>query len=336
MDLLRFLFLAVAGFLLQGCAPGLTAPTSHQASQTTLGRASKAIWVWEAETLRLLEDRAFEAQAVDLLRAHHFRTLYLYADDYRGRNPILNERASCRGLLRRLHEAGLRVEALLGSYPLKTWEYVLPERDQPARAMLQHVLDFNAGAPVEERFDGIHLDIEPYVLDTWNETTRIAISRLYLDRSREWVAMARQADRSLIIGAAIPFWYDGFEVEWEGMKRPLNAHVQGIYDYVALMDYRNQAEGPDGIIAHARDEMAYASASGKRVVIGLETGEAEPAKLTFRHLGAEAMAREIATTTRAFHRETAFAGFAIHHLQTWMELISKVPVHPATLPSPGP
>lgn len=301
---------------------------------TALTAAPKAIWVWEAETLRLLDDRAYEARVLALLKAHGFGTLYLYADRHRDRNPIREERQACRALLRRLHAAGLRVEALLGSFPLKTWEYVLPARDEPARAMLRQVLDYNAEAAAQERFDGIHLDIEPYALEEWNAATRAAISGMFLVRSRQWVTMARESGQRLRIGAAIPFWYDGFEVEWEGVKKPMNAHVQDLYDYVAIMDYRNHAEGGDGIVSHARDEMAYASTHGKAVVLGLETGEAELAKLTFRHLGADALTREMAATERAFARSSAFSGFAIHHLRTWMELLDKATPSTAHTPKP--
>jgi len=299
---------------------------------TLLPAAPKAIWVWETETLRLLDDRAYEARVVGLLREHGFRTLFLYADDYRGRNPVLNERAAYRGLLGRLHAAGFRVEALLGSYPMKTWEYVLPERDQAARAMMQHILDYNAAAGAQERFDGVHLDIEPHALESWSDETRVSLSRMFLARSREWVTMARQAGKGFVVGAAIPFWYDGFTVAWEGVTRPLNAHLQDLYDYVAIMDYRNRAEGPDGIIAHARAEIAHGAARGKAVLLGLETGEAEPAKVTFRHQGPAALAREMALTEQAFARHKAFGGFAIHHLRTWLELIET----PAPTPSGRP
>ena len=298
---------------------------------TLLPAAPKAIWIWETETRRLLDDRAYEAQVVGLLRTHGFRTLFLFADDYRVRNPILAEQSAYRSLLGRLHAAGFRVEALLGSYPMTTWECLLPEHDQAARAMMQHILDYNAAAEPRERFDGVHLDIEPHALDSWNDDTRVALSRMFLSRSREWVAMARRAGKDFLVGAAIPFWYDGFTVAWEGVTRPLNAHLQDLYDYVAVMDYRNRADGPDGIIAHAREEIAYGTARGKAVLLGLETGEAQPAKVTFRHRGPAALTREMATTEQAFIREKAFGGFAIHHLRTWLELIET----PAPAAAPG-
>lgn len=293
-----------------------------------LPAAPKAIWVWESETQRLLDDGSYEARVVKLLRTHGFTRLFLFAEDYRGRNPTLKHQAAYHALIGRLHAAGFQVEALLGSYPMKVWEYALPERDETSRAVMQHILDYNVAAEAHERFDGVHLDIEPHALDSWSDTTRMSLSRMFLARSKEWVTMAHQADKGFLIGAAIPFWYDSFAVEWEGVKKPLNAHLQDLYDYVAVMDYRNRAEGPDGIIAHAREEIAYGSAHGKSVLLGLETGDAEPAKVTFRLRGAEAMAQEMATTERAFAHKQAFSGFAIHHLRTWMELVERSPLPP--------
>lgn len=297
--------------------------------------APRAVWIWELETLRLIDDPAYELRVADLLKTHGFDTLYLYADTYRNRNPVLGDRAGTRALVARLHARGFRVEALLGSYPLHTPEYVLPERDQAARDMMRHLLDYNRAVQPSERFDGAHLDIEPYTLEAWNDTTRADLCRLYLVRSREWVAMAREAGKAFQVSAAIPFWYDRFEVVWEGVRRPMNAHVQDLYDYVVLMDYRNEAQGGDGIIAHARDEVAYAAARGKRVVVGLETGDTQPAKLTFRHLGPAALTREMAEVEAAFAGQRAFGGFALHHLDTWMALQAQ-PSAPAPSLPPGP
>ncbi len=300
---------------------------------SSLGATPLALWVWEAETTRLRVDAPYASLVLERLHTQGVTTLYLYADDYRGQNLLLQERPTYRALVRRLHEAGLRVEALLGSHPLKAWEFVQPEQDAAARTMMQHVLDFNASAQAGEAFDGVHLDIEPQALDSWNSGSREALSRMYLDRALMWVAMARRAGAGFQIGAAIPFWWDGFEVEWGGARKPLSAHVQGLFDYVAIMDYRNRAAGPDGVIALAAQEVAFATAHGKQVVVGLEVGEAELPKMTFQGLGPAVLRREMAYTARALAREGGFAGFALHHLRTWLDLLAP-PVPP--LPSPGP
>ncbi len=277
----------------------------------------RAMWIWEVDSFRLIDDPAFEKEILDDLRSQGVTTLYLYADSYKGRLPIVEEPGKLQGLIERMHGRGFKVEALLGSLYLNTPRYVLPEKAKAAREMVQRVVDFNLKAPSRSRFDAIHLDIEPYTLAAWEKNSN-RIACLFLERSREWVVMAKRAQ--LEVGAAIPFWYDGLKVEWQGQLRPLNEFVQDLYDYVALMDYRNHAEGEDGILFHARQELAYASRTGKGVVIGLETGPAEPEKLTFQHLGFEILSREMAIVERICREEQSYRGIAIHHLIPWRQL----------------
>ncbi len=277
----------------------------------------RAMWIWEVDTFRLIDDAAFEKEILDDLQSQGVTTLYVYADSYKKRLPIVEEPRKLQGLIERMHGRGFKVEALLGSFFLNTPEYVLPEKAKVAREMVQRVVDFNLRAPVQSRFDAIHLDIEPYSLDAWKKnSTRVA--RLFLERSQEWINMARKAQ--LEIGAAIPFWYDGLEVDWQGRRRPLNEFVQDLYDYVALMDYRTHAEGEDGILFHAEKELAYASKVGKGVVVGLETGPAELEKLTFRTLGIKVLTREMDIVECTYRENPAFRGIAIHHLKDWRKL----------------
>ncbi len=84
---------------------------------------------------------------------------------FQGQNLVAARAQSYRQFIRRLHGKGLRAYALLGSACLHTEEYVLPEHRNDALAMLQRVLDYNAVARPDERFDGINLDIEPHILD---------------------------------------------------------------------------------------------------------------------------------------------------------------------------
>ena len=55
--------------------------------------------------------------------------------------------------------------------------------------------------------------------------------------------------------------------------RPLSELIIDIVDNVGIMDYRTQAYGADGTIAHAQSELRYAAEVGKRVFLGLETVE---------------------------------------------------------------
>lgn len=280
---------------------------------------SRAVWIWEPETYRMLEDRRFTRQVLEFLRDRSVDRVFLYADEFQGRNLIRQRPGLYRGLIRDLRRGGVAPHALLGSAYLRTQEYILPEKREAALAMVRRVLEFNAASASEERFAGLQLDIEPHLLDRWDRD-RDALLGLFLARSAEWTAMARESGRDFVVSAAIPFWLDGIEIDWNGRGARVSDHVQALYDMVVLMDYRDHALGPDGIIAHARDEIAYAEAHGKRVMIGLETEPSEPAKTTFWEEGPRALERELAITAEAFASSQALDGFSVHHLRTWMEL----------------
>lgn len=272
----------------------------------------RATWIWEADTYALLERDAAAASAIRFLHDKGIGTAYLYADAWRGRNLIADRPVLYRGLLRRMHAAGLRVFALLGSGELHTERYVLPERRGAARAMLQRVLDYDAAAAPDERFDGISLDIEPHVLAAW-DTQRTALLAGFLDLSDALVRQKNAAAPGLPMGPALPFWLDGIALDWHGQRKPASQHLQDLYDYVALMDYRDHADGPDGLVQHAQDELDYGERIGKPVVIGIETAPNAIRKVSFAHLGEADLERELAATARAVGALHAFGGFAIHH-----------------------
>ena len=283
--------------------------------------AERAVWIWEKESYEMVESSAAAAEAIAFLRSKKIRTVYLYSDAFNGRNLIESRPRLYRRLIRRLHGNGVRAYALLGSAYLHTEEYVLPERRKDALAMFQRVLAYNASAKPDERFAGVNLDIEPHILAQWDEHKNQLLLQ-FLDLGQALMELKRKSGQPLAVGPAIPFWLDGIELEWDGRNKPVSDHVFDIYDYAALMDYRDHAEGGDGIISHAMDEMKYAGRRGRKVVVGVEVSPGELQKVSFNHLAEPDMERELALTEKAFLNEPAFAGFAIHHFheyRIWLE-----------------
>lgn len=278
--------------------------------------APRAVWVWENDSRGLLLSRAAADDAAAFLKAHGITTLYLYADNFKGANLLDTRPELYRALLRRLHRRGFRVYALLGSAYLHTEEYVLPGRRTDALAMLRCALAYNAAAAPDERFDGANVDIEPYILSQWS-TQRDRLLRLYLDLGRALMDLKRASPVSFPVGPAMPFWFDGITLDWNGVSKPVSEHVQDIYDYTAIMDYRDHAEGRDGIVSLAAEELAYAGRTGRRVTIGVEISNGEPQKISFAHLKEADLERELAEAGRAFSKEPAFDGFVIHHLGSY-------------------
>lgn len=280
----------------------------------------RAIWTWEEDSYAMLDDPATASRAIDFLQSKSIDTVCLYADAFGKRNAIADQPQLYRRLLRRLHASGLKAYALLGSGYLHTERYVLPRHRKEALAMLQRVLDYNKAAAPEERFDGINVDIEPHILDEW-ATRKMALLGEFVALSDTLMGAKRASGQALPMGPAIPFWLDGLHIEWKGQTKPVSQHVQDIYDYVALMDYRDKAAGGDGIVSHAMDELRYAERIEKRVLIGVETLPNAIKKVSFHHLKEADMERELGATARSVGAMQPFGGFVIHHYgsyRTWL------------------
>jgi len=286
--------------------------------------AERAIWTWEKDSYAVVEDTAAAADAIAFLRSRKIRTIYLYADAFEGRNLLEDSPELYRRFIRRLHSRGLRAYALLGSAYLNTEEYVLPENRQDALAMFQRVLTYNASSKPGERFDGVNLDIEPHILDQWAEQKEELLLQ-FLDLGKAIMDLKARSGQRLLVGPAIPFWLDGIELDWNGAKKPVSEHVADIYDYVALMDYRDRAEGKDGIISHALSELKYAGEIKRKVVIGVEVTPNEIQKVSFDHLSEPEMERELALAEKAFRGEAAFAGFALHNFRGYRAWLRRKP-----------
>ena len=197
----------------------------------------RSVWVWEEDTDAMLGDDGARRSIFALLERQQISTLYLYADERlyaeqtHGRNILVTEPQKYRTLIAEAHERGFKVYALLGSMYLKSWEYILPEKRAMAARMFGAVLTFNAGSDdARSRFDGVNIDVEPYLLDDW-ATARPLRGRQYLEMSQEFMRLKAAAGSTIQVGPAIPFWFDGIDdVEWEGERRPLSERVQDLYD----------------------------------------------------------------------------------------------------------
>ena len=278
--------------------------------------APRAIWTWEEDSYAMLEQPAAASRAIGFLQSKSVDTVFLYADAFGGRNLIVSQPQLYRRLIRRLHASGLRAYALLGSGYLNTERYVLPKHRAEALAMLQRVLDYNRTAAPEERFDGINVDIEPHILAEWS-TRKMALLAEFVELSDALMRAKRgfeqASGQTLPMGPAIPFWLDGLRIGYKGTDKPVSQHVQDLYDYVALMDYRDRAAGGDGIVSHAMDELVYAEQAGKTVLIGVETLPNAIKKVSFHHLKEADMERELGLTEQSVGAMKPFGGFVIHH-----------------------
>lgn len=266
----------------------------------------------------MVRDDSYRRDAIRILKRSRVDRVYLYADAYRGENLIEDEPHAYRVAIRDFHRNGILVEALLGSWFLDTHAYVFPRNHDRALAMFDRVFRYNSHSNARERFDGINFDIEPHLLPQW-KTERDSLLRRYLDLCRKIAERADAMEFEMPVGPAIPFWWDGIVIEWQGERKPGSDHIIDMFDYVALMSYRNFAEGRDGMIAHSRHELEYAASKRKRVRLGLDVAPSDVAKVTFDGHDRARLEAVLATVTREIGETPSFDGFAIHHYEAWRQ-----------------
>ncbi len=246
---------------------------------------SRALWVWDPTPL--LADAGERQQFFEFCRERGIGVVWMQiATTSAGRRARALERAAdWRAFLGEAHRAGLAVHALDGDP-----RYARREQHALVLGIVDAVIAFNATAPADQRFDGIHFDTEPYLLLDWQDPSRRErLLEDFLDLNARAQAKARAA--GIVYGIDIPFWWQASDdetrdaigaVTFRNVRKPASLHCLDLLDNVGIMDYRTVAAGGDGIVAHAEDLLAYADRSGHaRVYVGVETSTTDDAGYWF-------------------------------------------------------
>jgi hypothetical protein len=276
------------------------------------------------------------------LRANGFRTVYLEIGKYLEAADESNQellRAN-RGQIRRFVATaagyGLSVQAL-GGGP----DWFGEPKGYLGPMLVDLVASYNHSVDRRERLAGVHLDLEPYILEGWlNEPQVHDNLRLYLATIAEIVGRYRAAlgtwgNRNLQLGLAIPFWFDGtsedipHEIDFgdDGESKPVTFHVIDLIAdlpgaYLVVMAYRRFTGTSNGSIALARDEFRYAARRGARsgLVVGQRYGpEPEAPNTTFNGLPRWWFWRAAAEIALAFRRYPRFRGLSVDDLDALID-----------------
>jgi hypothetical protein len=190
----------VAGLLL-----ALVFPLSR-----TSAAEPRGIWWWTSAghpwgVDQVLGDNNKETQALQFLKAWKFGRVYCSFSTQTCANP-----AVIRAWNTQLHAAGISSQFLLSE---NTW--IFPEnRDNLLTVHIQpQLIDFNAAATnAAQRYDALHLDIEPQGLPQWGTNTS-AGRKDYLFLLRDTFQAVRtyldqHGASDIPVYADLPVWYD--------------------------------------------------------------------------------------------------------------------------------
>lgn len=294
----------------------------------TLEHQDRAMWIWEKAAYNLFLNpgsrTALQQMADDTetFGSDPITTFYIGVFPYEGVDILEDEPGKVRDFIRWAHANGYQVHACIAGGTVPPYYGALEPYHGYAIREIEKVINFNLSSSEAEQFDGVNVDIEPYILPEFR-AEKPSVQLQYLDILQKMIDRRDTAGIDLPFGPAIPRWFDSSDVAqditWNGQTKWLSEHVQDISDYISIMDYRDTAEGGPGIIPQAQGELDYANAIGKpgSVIVGVETldiaSSGDPETITFREEGRLYMESELDKVYAAFNGNPAFGGMAMHH-----------------------
>jgi hypothetical protein len=310
----------------------LSATACRSDAPTSSSIAPRALWVWDAGVASNLSD---QKTILDFCREHSIRTIFLDLGDFDhekklpedNRKHLTTQRLG--DFLEAAHAANINVEGL-GGDP----HFALTERHQFALDQMKMVLDYNRQTSAERRLDGYQWDVEPYTLAEFKTDQHDSILEQYLAFVNTAATMVKtdSTDLHFALGFAVPFWFDKSEqgAKWQDKTQPVVFHVLDILSqlpdsYIAIMAYRDHADGANGSIGVSQTEMDYANAHTPEVGIwvGMETGDVQPASITFHGKTNANLEKAISEVNAAFQSSASYRGVAIHHWGSYPELAKR-------------
>ncbi|MBD2862350.1 hypothetical protein [Paenibacillus oceani] len=258
----------------------------------------KATWLWDTSLINTATGRN---QIIKFAKNQQISRIYLQV------NPDVTKNAY-RYMIKTAAGNGIEVYALDGA---PNW--ALPENRGQITSLIGWVKTYNATVTMNERFAGIQLDIEPYLLPEWS-TDQTGVAQKWLDALRYFHDETKKAP-ALSTSAALPFWLDSVSLS-SGVI--LGEALIAKLDEVALMSYRNQG---DAVVNLVTEELAWGDKYGKKVWLSLETNAIpETPYITFYDKGKIEMDLQMSRIDELVKAHQSYAGIAVHDYTGWRDL----------------
>ena len=169
------------------------------------------------------------------------------------------------------------------------------------------------------KYKGIHLDIEPHQSTEWKDSASLSQQEKEIKRVEivtRLVTLVKEINSmypNIDIHYDIPFWLDQM-VTIDGVTKEAYKYIIDYSSRVYIMSYRDTAEK---IFSVSEDEINYAKAKGKTIVLGVETYSEEGDQVSFMEEGKSYMYTEIDVLKSMIPDNV---GICIHHIKTWYDM----------------
>ena len=160
----------------------------------------------------------------------------------------------------------------------------------------------------DSKFSGIHLDIEPHQNPEFKNKREDLILKLI-----ELANLLKTTYSDITFDYDIPFWLDD-NIMYNNSSCPAYQHMIDIADRVFVMSYRDSS---DSIISVASDELNYAKAINKTLILSVECSSDEGDKVSFAEEGRAVLKNELTKIKQMFNSDV---GISIHHIKSWYDM----------------
>ncbi len=194
--------------------------------------APRATWMWKLDPVHDLQVRL---DLFEFCKRASLQEIYLFMGEESIAEAPESYHEALAEFMRAAHAQGVTVQALTGN-PLWAKE----EHHALLLEWIRGFLEYNAKRPPIERLDGIHLDVEPYLLGEWAEEKE-SLKTQYVALLKKCRQLVDSFDlEDFEMGVAIPVFFD--------REGDFERQILEQLDYVALMDYYDTASD---VIEHA-------------------------------------------------------------------------------------
>lgn len=260
----------------------------------------RTTWLWNTVLIKSSPD-----ELITFSKSQGVRIIYLQIS-------TKVDLPSYKSFIKKAGMNGIEIHALNGA---PNW--ALTANQPKLKAFIKWINDYQKSADEDEKFKGIHVDIEPYVLPEWKTDWTSIVT--------QWQTavdyLVGEADTAgLPISAALPFWLDNYKAP--DSEQTLSSWMISRFHSVTLMSYRDKATA---IYDASKNELAEGERLNKIVYTGVETkASSEGNFITFYEEGYDVLMEQLQQLEKLTSSHASFGGIAVHDLAGWMDLASRV------------
>lgn len=308
----------------------IPAPTTMQTAPIIQKGKEQGMWVWSFPSQM---NTTAGTEQMKTIAAQGFNVVYITIDDYldiaalpEGANKDTQKAAyflSLNKFIKTAHGLGIAVDVEGG---WKDWAYLANR--WKGFALIDAAKEYNAVYP-GAKIRAFQYDVEPYLLDEYETNKAKVLTEFvtYIDQS-----VARLAGSDIQFSMAIPHFYDKNQawtptITYGGITTHTFSHLLRILEkkpgsMILLMSYRDYFEGVGGTKEIALAEIQEASAGGYStlVLVGQETGNVDPAYVTFYGSTKTVVLNMLGTISSAFSSYSNYGGTATHYIDSYLQM----------------